>query len=298
MGDMKAGVAANVFALDALRRLGLEPAATVHVQSVCEEECTGNGALAALVRGYTADAVIIPEPMNEHLIRCNVGVIWCQVKVSGRPVHVMQASTGANAIDAACFLIGELKKFEADRNALKCNHAHFANLAKPINLNVGKIIGGDWASSVPAWCNFDIRTGLYPGENAKEGAEALKAFILEAASRHPFLKDQPPEIVYNGFMCEGYELAEGSAAELTLREAHERVFRKELEAQPSLAYLDARVFSLYGDMPAMVYGPYSDHIHGYDERVSIASIERVTSTIALFIAMWCGVKPIEATAKL
>ncbi len=44
-GDMKAGLIANIAALDALKRLGLQPAAPVYVQSVTEEECTGNGAL-------------------------------------------------------------------------------------------------------------------------------------------------------------------------------------------------------------------------------------------------------------
>jgi acetylornithine deacetylase len=43
--DMKAGAAANIFALDALRRVGAQPAATVYIQSVVEEESTGNGAL-------------------------------------------------------------------------------------------------------------------------------------------------------------------------------------------------------------------------------------------------------------
>ena len=36
--DMKVGHAANIFAMDALRRIGLQPAATVYVQSVVEEE--------------------------------------------------------------------------------------------------------------------------------------------------------------------------------------------------------------------------------------------------------------------
>src|SRR5256885_10770096 len=35
--DMKAGHAANLFALKALRRTGLQPAATVYLQSVVEE---------------------------------------------------------------------------------------------------------------------------------------------------------------------------------------------------------------------------------------------------------------------
>ncbi len=61
-GDMKAGLAANLFALDALARAGLAPAADVYVQSVIEEECTGNGAIACLQRGYRAQAALITEP--------------------------------------------------------------------------------------------------------------------------------------------------------------------------------------------------------------------------------------------
>ncbi len=61
-GDMKAGLAANLFALDALERAGVAPAADVYVQSVIEEECTGNGALACLQRGYRAHAALITEP--------------------------------------------------------------------------------------------------------------------------------------------------------------------------------------------------------------------------------------------
>ncbi|TIU33345.1 MAG: M20/M25/M40 family metallo-hydrolase, partial [Mesorhizobium sp.] len=51
-GDMKAGLSACLYALTALRSLGYQPAANVYLQSVVEEECTGNGALACLQRGY------------------------------------------------------------------------------------------------------------------------------------------------------------------------------------------------------------------------------------------------------
>src|SRR3954451_17813444 len=43
-GDMKAGLAAIVGAVAGLKRLGLAPCAPVELQSVVEEECTGNGA--------------------------------------------------------------------------------------------------------------------------------------------------------------------------------------------------------------------------------------------------------------
>lgn len=32
----------------------------------------------------------------------------------------------------------------------------------------------------------------------------------------------------------------------------------------------------------------SERIHGFDERVNLESIRRVTQTVALFMADWCG----------
>jgi len=39
----------------------------------------------------------------------------------------------------------------------------FWELAHPINFNPGIIKGGDWASSVPAWCDVDCRIAILPG---------------------------------------------------------------------------------------------------------------------------------------
>ncbi|VXB80736.1 hypothetical protein ARTHRO8AJ_380027 [Arthrobacter sp. 8AJ] len=38
-----------------------------------------------------------------------------------------------------------------------------------------------------------------------------------------------------------------------------------------------------------MYGLVSEAIHGFDERVSVESIRRITKSIALFIAGWCGI---------
>jgi acetylornithine deacetylase len=58
------------------------------------------------------------------------------------------------------------------------------------------------------------------------------------------------------------------------------------------AYLDARVYALYDRIPALCYGPSGQNVHGYDERVSLASVKRTTTAIALFIAEWCGLEPV------
>lgn len=289
-GDMKAGLAANLFAVDALRRLGYRPAATLYQQSVVEEECTGNGALACLVRGYRANAALIPEPEDDKLVRANTGVVWFQVKVRGVPVHVREAGRGANAIEAAYALIGALRGLEKAWNARKGQHRYFEELDHPINFNVGKIAGGDWASSVPAWCTFDCRIALYPGQNPREAANEIEACLRAAAAEVPFLANNPPEVVYNGFFAEGYVLEEGSAAELTLGRAHAASYGAELESFVTPGYLDGRVFVLYQDTPCLVYGPYAEAIHGFDERVSLSSVQRVTGAIALFVAAWCGLE--------
>jgi len=291
-GDMKAGVVANLFALDALRRAGVQPAATVHMQTVCEEESTGNGALSTLVRGYTADACLISEPSDGHMTRAVMGVLWFQLKVRGHPVHVARAGTGANAIQAAIDLIEPMRAVEAKWNARRHETRHYGIHDHPVNLNVGKIAGGDWASSVPAWCTMDCRISVYPGFKPDEMARDIEDAVRQAAAGHPFLSNNPPEVVWNGFFTEGYDLEPGSDAETVLSRCHQRIAGKPPADYVATAYIDSRVYVLYGGMPCMVYGPRCEDAHGFDERVSISSIRDATKAIALFVAEWCGVEPV------
>lgn len=287
-GDMKAGLVANLFALDALARLGLEPAADVYLQSVIEEECTGNGALACLQRGYRAQAALIPEPFGESLMSAQVGVIWFQVKVQGRPAHVMAAGSGANAIEACFPLVTALHELEHRWNTE--GHPAFPKHPHPINFVVAKIEGGDWTSSVPSWCTFDMRVGIFPGMDIDDARRAIEATISQAAARDPFLSQHPPQVSYHGFLAEGWVLPPDTDAQRVLAECHRSITGAELPTHESSGTTDARFFGLYADIPALVYGPRAERIHGFDERVELESVRRVTQTTALFIAQWCGVR--------
>lgn len=290
--DMKAGTAANVFCLDALRRIGLQPAATVTMQSVVEEESTGNGALMTHLRGYRADAVLIPEPEDEKLVRANTGVLWFEIEVRGMPVHVREMGAGQNAIDAAYRVVGALRELEARWNADKAGRPHFEAEEHPINLNIGRIEGGDWASSVPAWCRLSCRLSFYPGIAAEAAAREVEAAVTECSRADSFLANNPPRLRFDGFFAEGYVLEEGSEAERILGEAHRAATGSQLESFMTAGYLDARVYALYDRVPTLCYGPVSRNIHGYDECVSLSSLKRITTAMALFVAEWCGVEPI------
>lgn len=296
--DMKAGLVANLFAYDAVRAAGFLPEAPIYFQSVVEEECTGNGALAALLRGYEADAVIIPEPEENMLVRANTGVLWFRVRILGKPSHTREMTSGFNAIDAAYAAIQALRGLEEEWNNEKGQHRYFEDLDHPINFNVGQINGGDWPSTVPPWCEFDIRAAIYPGMSADEARERIEQTLADAVKSDPRLGGRMPEVTYTGFYAEGYVLEEGSDAEKTLRECHETAFKSELKTFTTPGYLDARVFTIYGEMPTLVYGPKSQDIHGFDERVHLESLKLVTKTIALFIANWCGVQEFSKAENL
>ncbi|MCZ0733897.1 ArgE/DapE family deacylase [Phreatobacter sp. AB_2022a] len=291
-GDMKAGHASMFAVFDALRRIGLQPAATVTVQSVVEEESTGNGALQCHLRGYKGEAAIIPEPSGETLTRANVGVVWFKVDVAGLPVHVREAGNGQNAIEAAYGIIRKLRELEAFWNTKTSEYPLFANTPHPINLNIGKIKGGDWASSVPAWCSFDCRIALFPGEKPEAMMRAIEETVAKATREDRFLANNPPRITWNGFTTEGYVLEPGSEAEAVLGRAHLRSTGAPLTETVLPAYLDGRVYALFDKIPTLNYGPYCELAHGFDERFSIASLKRSTGTMALFVAEWCGVEPI------
>lgn len=291
--DMKAGHAANLFVLDAIRDAGYAPTGRIHVQSVVEEESTGNGTLATHLRGYRADAALIPEPEDEKLVRANVGVVWFTVEVRGRPAHTREMAAGFNAIDAAYRLIGALRRLEEEWNAHSGAHRHFEDVAHPLNLNIGRIEGGDWASMVPAWCRFEARFAMFPGQTPQEVRAAVEACLSRAAGADRALADAPPMVTWHGFFAEGFVLEPGSEAEAALARAHEAVFGTALESFVTPGYLDTRVHVLYDRIPSLCYGPTSRAIHGIDEAVEIESVRRITKAMALFVAEWCGVEPLS-----
>ena len=183
-GDMKAGIVAYCMAFEALRRLGFEPAAPVFLQSVIEEECTGNGALSCLLQGYSADAALIPEPIP-GIMTGQMGVMWVGIEVLGMPVHAAVAQTGVAAIEFAQYLCAKLKELEAQWNEPANRHPHYAHHDHPINFNIGKLSGGEWASSVATQCRADVRIGFYPGMKPAQVRALVEAVVRAAYEAHP-----------------------------------------------------------------------------------------------------------------
>ncbi len=291
-GDMKQGVSAMVFALDALKSAGYAPAADVIMQSVTEEECTGNGALSTLARGYRAEACLIAEPTAGTITRAHVGVMWFRLRVRGIPVHVAVSQSGTNAIMSAYKLIQALQEHTRALNLRANGAAHLGDVTDPIKFNPGVIRGGDWGSSTPAWCEVDCRIGLMPGDSLEDARKAVLDCVTGAARGDDFLANNPPEVIWNGFQADGFVQQPGSEAERVLAETHKAVTGETMQPRFSTGVNDTRFYGLYFGMPALCYGPRGENHHGFDERADLAKLKDITVSIAGFVAEWCGVEKI------
>lgn len=289
-GDMKSGIVAYVIAYRALKELGLAPAAPVYLQSVVEEECTGNGALACLHRGYRADAAVIPEPFNHTLMVAQLGVMWLRFVITGTPAHVLDTSVGTSAIDAAVRLVAHLRSLEEAWNQPENRHPAFAGHAHPVNFNMGRIEGGEWASSVPTRCAVDMRIGFYPGMTTASVREAVEQVVAEARAKDPALANVRIDIEWRGFQAEGCEIDRGHPMMALLADSHRAVHDDDAADLAVTCTTDARFFNLYGNTPATCYGPEATRIHGIDESVSLDSMRDVARVLSLFMAGWCGVE--------
>jgi acetylornithine deacetylase len=293
-GDMKAGLVAMTGAVRALRRAGIRLGGDLQLQSVVEEECTGNGTLQCLLDGAHADAAVLTEPHPDHFTVAQVGVLWFHVDVRGVPAHAARASAlGHDALTAATAVLAELRALEAELNADP--PPPYAGMEHPINLNAGVVTAGDWPSTVPAECTLSCRLALYPGQEPAW----LRARVEEAVARAGLDGPFSAAVRYDGFSCEGSVVAEDAAVVRALGDAYAAVHGEAPGLQATTATTDARHFVRRG-IPAICFGPRAERIHGIDERVSVRSMVDVARVLARFVLDWCGgvndARPLAARA--
>jgi acetylornithine deacetylase len=217
-------------------------------------------------------------------------VIWFRLKVCGHPVHVAHAGSGANAIMAGYHLIQALQILERDWNERAKSDRHFKTLTHPINFNPGIIKGGDWASSVPAWCDVDCRIAVLPGWSIADCQKEILACVSAAARDHRFLSNNPPQVEWSGFLSEGYELADSADAEAAFGKAFDAVYGGSVEDAVFTALTDTRFYGLSYNIPSLCFGASGAALHGFNEYVDLDSLRQSTKATALFIAEWCGIE--------
>lgn len=270
--DMKAGVVAMLGAVRALSEAGLR--GDILVETVIEEECTGNGAAACRARCPRTDAAIIPEPFGHAALEAQVGVLWARLTVHGKAAHAERADQAVNAVLAAFPVIERIQALEAEMNRAPRSR-WFTEHAHPFNVNVGVLRAGDWASSVPEECVLEVRLGVDVDADLEE---VMARF--EAAVRVP--------VQWRGFQAHGFGISRREPLFDVLGRAHRAVHDSGMDWLAFTGTTDARAFVVHERTPATCYGPVGGNLHAPDEWVDLESVRATTLVLALAAAEWCA----------
>ncbi len=286
--DMKGGITMMVLAIEALINCKVMLKGDLFLETVIEEECGGNGALACRLKGHaaSADAAIVAEDTNLTIGISELGVMWFRVRVSGNSAHVALAHKSGNVIEACFIIMQALRSLEAEMNQ-EISHPNFKDCEHPINLNIGEIYGGHWPSSVPVECSFVCRLSYEPGVSNMDMRERVEACIFEATRENPIFRDNPPKVEYYGFQSEGDCVDPDLDFIKILQNAHKSITGEMPVNINFTGTTDMRSFNLLTKTPAVCYGPKGNNIHAADEFVELDSIVTGAKTLALFIMNWC-----------
>ena len=283
-GDMKGGFAMGLLAVAALRRAAPGAlAGQLGFLSVIEEECTGNGTLAACRAGVLADAVVLLEPTDLNLLLGGTGIVWAEIEIDGVAAHAEAADRAVNPVRFLPALLRALARLEDELNKPDDDPA-FDHLPRPYNVNVGTVSAGDWPSSVPARARLGVRVGFPRRWTSAEALDRVRSAVLGAAADDPWLAAHPPSVRPAGFRAEGYLIGEDHPLVRALAAAHERVHGTPPRRLLMGSTTDARYYLNQFGVPAVAYGPRSRNIHGTGEAVELASIVSGARVLARFMA--------------
>lgn len=286
--DMKCGLAAGIFALEALQTLGFSPARDVLIESVIGEESGGVGTLTAIVKGYRADAAIIMEPTELNICPVQAGALTFRIKVPGHSIHASMRRSGVSAIEKFYPILRAVNELEQRRHREYRNPLYDDPLGvAPINCGVIK--GGDWHSTVPNEVIVEGRCGVLPGESNEEARAALSDALKAVAVTDPWLKDNPPALEW----FEGqFESGETNVADPIIRdltESHHCVLSHDAQLRGVPYGSDLRLFTNHGKMPAVLYGPGSvRNAHTINEFIPLDEVITCAKVLALTIHNSCG----------
>ncbi len=287
--DMKGGLVAHLAALDVLDALGIRLKGDVTVAATVGEEDGGVGALAVILAGYRADAVLITEPTRLALVPAQGGSLVFRLTITGRAAHAAVRDEGVSALEEFLPLFADLRALERERNAT-LDHPLYAALANKVPINVGVVHAGNWASTVPETLVAEGRIGLIPGEEVAPFREFIRARLFAVADRSPWLREHPPTLEWFGGQFAPAETPTDHPLCQAVSRAHERTTGTPpaIEGVPYGA--DMRLFTRIGDMPCVMYGAGDvNQAHRVDEYISIPDLLTATKTIAALLIEWCGV---------
>jgi acetylornithine deacetylase len=284
--DMKGGNLSLLLAIQALKETGTKLKGDLYFHSVIEEESGGAGTLAAVLRGYKADAAIIPEPTNMKIFPAQQGSMWFRLTIIGKAAHGGTRYEGISAIEKAGVVLQAIHDLEMIRNK-RINDPLYKDVPIPVPINVGKISGGNWPSSVPDSVVLEGRIGVAPHETLEEVKKELEDYLSNM--QDPWFIKHPVAVEWFGAQWLPGSIETDHLLMNTLSKNYKQVLGEEPIIEASPWGTDGGLLSQVGNTPSIVFGPGVTAVAHYpNEYIEISKIMEAAEIIALTIYDWCG----------
>lgn len=285
--DMKGGLVSLLMALEAVIKTGASLRGDVVFQSVVEEEAGGAGTLAALLRGYRADAALIPEPTDMRLFIKQQGSMWFRAVVTGKSAHGGARYEGVSAIEKAHELHQAILRLETQRNS-RIHDPLYSRIPIPVPINIGTIHGGAWPSSVPDRVTLEGRMGVAPEESLESAKRELTDCLRDFSVRDEWLKDHPVRLEFFGAQWLPNAVEAGHPFAKILSSSFEDVYGRPVTVEASPWGTDGGLLGKVGGISTLVMGPgIARTAHHPDEYIEVSEMAAAAKVFASLIVQWC-----------
>ena len=247
--DMKAGIAAAVFAAEAIRRAGVRLPGTIEISGTVDEESGGFAGVAWLcstgrIAKTRTDYVIIPEPLNvDRICVGHRGVYWSELTTRGRVAHGSMPFLGVSAIDAMTEVLAAIRRElqPALRSRITAMPVVPAG-ARHATINVNAIDGGQRLDGIQTPCVADRCRAVFD-----------RRFLIEEG--FAAAKDELDSLIRR-------TLKGSVGVEYALRDLMIVDPVRTPDDSPVIGALDGAIRRILGSAPTMVASPGTyDHKH-------------------------------------
>ena len=295
--DMKAGIAAAVYAAEALRRADIPLVGGIEISGTVDEESGGLAGVAWLAeQGHLSaartDYVIIPEPFGPGRICVgHRGVYWFDLVTTGHTAHGSMPFLGVNAIDQMTTVLEAIKTRLAPRLASRTTALPVVpSEARQATLNLNSIIGGQIGPAaqtpcVPDRCVATFDRRFLPEESLEAVKGEVERLLAELADEHPGLRCE----LRDRMVVHPLRTPEDSPLVKALSTAAETVTGSAtLVASPG-TYDHKHVARIAGIEQCVAYGPGALELaHQPDEWCGVDDIVQATQVLALTLLELAG----------
>ncbi|WP_170264374.1 M20 family metallopeptidase [Nocardia uniformis] len=278
--DTKGNVVMLAAALSYLRERGL-PHRPVTLELVNEEEIGGNGAVSACLHGHDdVDEVVVMEPTSLEVFHGHRGAVEFTAYISGKDSHM--GGHGHSAIGGAVELIAAAAQLEAELIREAKSDRNFHTYAKPVQINVGRIAGGQWRGSIPAECAVGLSFGFHPNYSIGDVRTLIEERLVGALPT-PWFRTHT-SIAYDGIHNDAYLGDPDSDVACALRAAAARAGVTVPQPRAWNVSCDARSYHLMNGIPTVIFGAGDLAVaHSDREFLSISEWERGVGILVDFL---------------